>query len=240
MIPADQHLHIGSVIFDGMDQIDFTGPFEVLSRIPNSTLHIAGKTLDPITDTRGLRLLPEMELARVPPLDVLHVPGGPGQEDLMEDDEVLEFIRRQAEGAQYVFPVCTGTLICGAAGLLSGKRATTHWAALEVLPYLGAIPVKDRVVVEGKYIFAGGVTSGIDGALTLAAQLRGEDVAMQIQLYMQYHPEPPFDAGTPDRAPKRVLEAATASVRDLTARRVKTAKRIASKLDIPYGGLVTT
>ena len=238
MIPADQHLHIGSVIFDGMDQIDFTGPFEVLARIPNSTLHIGSKTLNPITDTRGLKILPEKTLEDMPKLDILHVPGGPGQEALMEDEDYLSFIRTQAEGAKYVFSVCTGALICGAAGLLRGKRATTHWAAMEVLPYLGAIPLTDRVVIEGNYYFAGGVTSGIDGALKLAADIRGDDAAMQIQLYMQYHPEPPFDAGTPERAPAEVVERSRNSVKELTARRIETAKRIAAKLDLPYGGKV--
>ena len=128
MIPADRHLHIGSILFDGLDQIDFTGPFEVLSRIPNSTLHVAGKTTAPVRDTRGLTLVPDKTFAEVPKLDVLHVPGGPGQEALMEDEETLAFIRRQAEGALFVFSVCSGALVCGAAGLLKGRRATTHWA----------------------------------------------------------------------------------------------------------------
>jgi cyclohexyl-isocyanide hydratase len=135
----------------------------------------------------------------------------------------------------YVFSVCTGALICGAAGLLVGRRATTHWAAMDVLPYFGAIPSNDRVVVDGNYYFAGGVTSGIDGALQLAAALRGDEVAMQIQLYMQYQPEPPFDAGTPERAPAEIVERARRSVKDLTARRIETAKRIAARLGLPYG-----
>ena len=232
MIPSDQHLHIGSILFDGLDQIDFTGPFEVLARIPNSTLHIAGKTRAPVKDTRGLVLTPEKTFAEMPKLDVLHVPGGPGQEALMEDEETLDFIRTQAAGAMFVFSVCTGALICGAAGLLKGKRATTHWAAMEVLPYLGAIPLTDRVVIEGNYIFAGGVTSGIDGALQLAAVLRGERVAQQIQLYMQYHPEPPFDAGTPERAPKDIVAAARESVKELTAQRMETARRVARRLGV--------
>ncbi|MEP9355516.1 DJ-1/PfpI family protein [Xanthobacter sp. KR7-65] len=232
MIPADQHLHIGSILFEGLDQIDFTGPFEVLARIPNSTFHIAGKTMAPVKDTRGLLLTPEKTFGQMPKLDVLHVPGGPGQEALMEDEETLDFIRTQADGAMFVFSVCTGALICGAAGLLKGKRATTHWAAMDVLPYLGAIPLTDRVVVEGNYIFAGGVTSGIDGALTLAAMLRGEKAAQQIQLYMQYHPEPPFDAGTPERAPKEIVAAARDSVKDLTARRLETARRVAARLGV--------
>ncbi|MBB6307351.1 DJ-1/PfpI family protein [Xanthobacter tagetidis] len=236
MIPADTHLQIGSILFDGLDQIDFTGPFEVLSRIPNSTLHIAGKTVAPVKDTRGLILTPEKTFAEVPKLDVLHVPGGPGQEALMEDEETLDFIRTQAAGATFVFSVCTGALICGAAGLLKGKRATTHWAAMEVLPYLGATALTDRVVIDANYIFAGGVTSGIDGALQLAAMLRGPAVAQQIQLYMQYHPEPPFDAGLPERAPAEVVAAARDAVRQLTANRIATAKRVGARLGIAQNG----
>ncbi|MCV9947591.1 DJ-1/PfpI family protein [Rhizobium sp. BT-175] len=232
MIPEDRHLNIGSIVFDGLDQIDFTGPFEVLARIPNSTFHLGAKTSSPVRDTRGLRIVPEKTFAEMPQLDVLHIPGGPGQEALMEDEETLSFIRTQAAGALYVFSVCTGALICGAAGLLVGKRATTHWAAMKVLPYLGAIPLNDRVVIEGNYIFAGGVTSGIDGALRLAAELRGDKVAQQIQLYMQYHPEPPFDAGTPERAPKDVLEVTREAVRGLTERRIETAKRVGQRLGV--------
>ncbi|MFG1465668.1 DJ-1/PfpI family protein [Xanthobacter sp. DSM 24535] len=236
MIPADTHLQIGSILFDGLDQIDFTGPFEVLSRIPNSTFHIGAKTLAPVKDTRGLILTPEKTFSQMPRLDVLHVPGGPGQQALMEDDETLDFIRNQAAGAMFVFSVCTGALICGAAGLLRGKRATTHWAALDVLPYLGAVAVTDRVVVEGNHISAGGVTSGIDGALRLAAILRGDAAAQQIQLYMQYHPEPPFDAGTPERAPKAIVAAARDAVKQLTADRIETAKRVAKRLGISEPG----
>lgn len=232
MIPADRHLHIGSILFDGLDQIDFTGPFEVLSRIPNSTLHVAGKTTAPVKDTRGLTLVPDVTFAEVPKLDVLHVPGGPGQEALMEDEETLAFIRKQADGALFVLSVCTGALVCGAAGLLRGRRATTHWAAMDVLPLLGAIPVHDRVVIDGNAIFAGGVTSGIDGALQLAALLRGEAAAQQIQLYMQYQPEPPFDAGTPERAPQAVVAAARETFAALTARRMDTARRVADRLGL--------
>lgn len=232
MIPADRHLHIGSILFDDLDQIDFNGPFEVLSRIPNSTLHVAGKTTAPVRDTRGLTLVPDKTFADVPRLDVLHVPGGPGQEALMEDEETLAFIRRQAEGALFVLSVCTGALVCGAAGLLKGRRATTHWAAMDVLPLLGAIPVNDRVVIDGNAIFAGGVTSGIDGALQLAALLRGDAAAQQIQLYMQYQPEPPFDAGTPERAPAAVVAAAREMFAPITARRMETARRVGGRLGL--------
>ncbi len=150
----------------------------------------------------------------------------------MENEAVLEWVRRQAANAQIVFSVCTGALICGAAGLLVGKRATTHWASFHLLPIFGAIPVDDRVVEDGKYVFAAGVTAGIDGALTVAAKLRGQAVAEGIQLYMQYAPEPPFDAGTPARAPASVLDAARASVAGITAQREATAKRVAARLGI--------
>jgi len=182
MIPHDTHLHIGSLLFEGIDQIDLTGPFEVLSRIPNSTYRIYGKAAAPVRDLKGLRLTPDATLADAPPLDVLHVPGGRGQEALMDDEEVLAWIRRQAAGACSIFSVCTGALICGAAGLLKGRRATTHWASFHLLPYFGAIPVNERVVVDGAWVFAAGVTAGIDGALRLAAELRGDEAAQAIQL----------------------------------------------------------
>ncbi len=172
MIPNDIHLHIGSLLFEGVDQIDLTGPFEVLSRIPNATYRIYGKTEAPVRDLKGLRLTPDAALADAPPLDVLHIPGGFGQEALMEDTEVLAWIRKQAAGACSIFSVCTGALLCGAAGLLKGRRATTHWASFHLLPFFGAIPVNERVVVDGAWVFAAGVTAGIDGALRLAAELR--------------------------------------------------------------------
>ena len=137
MIPHDVHLQIGSLLFEGLDQIDLTGPFEVLSRIPNSTYRLYGKTAASIRDIRGLRLTPDATLADAPPLDVLHVPGGFGQEALMEDAEVLDWIRQQAAGACSIFSVCTGALLCGAAGLLKGRRATTHWASFHLLPFFG-------------------------------------------------------------------------------------------------------
>src|SRR6516225_4830213 len=156
MIPHDTHLHIGSLLFEGIDQIDLTGPFDVLSRIPNATYRIYGKTAAPVRDVKGLRLTPDLTLAAAPPLDVLHVPGGLGQEALMEDAEVLGWIRQQAAGACSIFSVCTGALLCGGAGLLKGRRATTHWASFHLLPFFGAIPVNERVVVDGSFVFAAG------------------------------------------------------------------------------------
>lgn len=232
MIPQDVHLQIGSLLFEGLDQIDLTGPFEVLSRIPNSTYRIYAKTAGPVRDVKGLRLTPDATLADAPPLDVLHVPGGFGQEALMEDEEVLAWIRRQAAGACSIFSVCTGALICGAAGLLKGRRATTHWASFHLLPFFGAIPVNQRVVVDGSCVFAAGVTAGIDGALQLAAELRGDDTARSIQLHIAYAPEPPFNSGTPETAPPAILERARRSLQGITAQREETARRVAARLGI--------
>ena len=171
---TDKHLQIGSLLFDGLDQIDLTGPFEILSRIPDSTYRIYAKSTAPVRDIRGLRLAPDATLDEAPQLDVLHVPGGYGQEALMQDEAILSWVRRQAEGAICVFSVCTGALICGAAGLLKGRRATSHWGAFHLLPLFGAIPVDQRIVIDGSYLFAAGVTAGIDGALRLVAELRGD------------------------------------------------------------------
>ncbi|MBN9598647.1 MAG: DJ-1/PfpI family protein [Afipia sp.] len=232
MIPSDTHLQIGSLLFEGLDQIDLTGPFEILSRIPNSTYRLYGKSLDTVRDIRGLRLAADALLADAPQLDVLHIPGGYGQEALMEDEEVLSWVRRQAAGAKCVLSVCTGALICGAAGLLKGRRATTHWSAFELLPIFGAIPVNQRVVSDGNMVFAAGVTAGIDGGLRVAADLRGEAAAQAIQLYMQYAPEPPFNAGTPETAPAAVLNAARQNAQAITEQRRATAQRVAQRLGL--------
>ena len=232
MIAQDIHLQIGSLSFEGLDQIDLTGPFEVFSRIRNSTYRIFRKTTAPVRDARGLRLIPDAALREAPQLDLLHVSGGPGQEALMDDEEVLSWIRDQAAGARCLFSVCTGTLVCGAAGLLKGRRATTHWTALHLLPFFGAIPVNKRVVTDGNMVFAGGVTSGIDGALQVTADLRGDEVAQAIQLAIEYAPEPPFNSGTPESAPVAVLEKVRASYRALTEQREQTARRVAERLGI--------
>ena len=232
MIPHDTHLQIGSLLFEGIDQLDLTGPFEVLSRIPNATYRIYGKAATPVRDLKGLWLTPDASLADAPPLDVLHVPGGFGQQALMGDTEVLGWIRQQASGACHIFSVCTGALLCGAAGLLRGRRATTHWASLHLLPFFGAIAVNERVVIDGAWVFAAGVTAGIDGALRLAAELRGDEAAQAIQLNMVYAPEPPFHCGTPETAPPAILQQVRQALRAITARREETARRVAAKLGI--------
>jgi cyclohexyl-isocyanide hydratase len=172
------------------------------------TYRIFAKTTEPVRDVRGLTITPDAVLTDAPQLDLLHVPGGFGQESVMDDEEILSWVQQQAAGARCVFSVCTGALICGAAGLLKGRRATTHWSAFHLLPLFGAIPSNERVVVDGEYVFAAGVTAGIDGALLVAAALRGDEVAQIIQLHLQYAPEPPFNSGKPETAPAEILEKA--------------------------------
>ena len=161
------------------------------------------------------------------------VPGGAGQETLMNEEVTLAFIRDRAQVAQYVFSVCTGALLCGAAGLLRGIKTTTHWSVFHLLQYFGAIPVNSRVVVDGKYVSAAGVTAGLDGSLRLVSLLRGETLAQQIQLGMEYAPEPPFDAGSPFTAPSDVVNAVRTSLKGITERRLTTARQVASRLGIP-------
>lgn len=231
-IREDKHLNIGAIIFPQLDQLDFTGPFEVLSRVPNSSFHILWKEKTPVGDVRGLILTPEKTFEEAPQLDVLVVPGGHGQEALMDDETVLSFIRKSAAGSKYVLSVCTGALICGAAGLLKGVRATTHWASFHLLEYFGAIPTDARVVVDGKFVCAAGVTAGIDGALRVLALLRGERAAQEVQLNIQYAPEPPFSSGTPSTAPPKVLQTVLAAARKITETRLETAKRVAERLQV--------
>src|ERR1700677_876875 len=232
MISPDTHLQIGSLLFEGVDQIDLTGPFEVLSRLPNATYRIYAKSAGPVRDAMGLRIIPDATLAEAPQLDILHIPGGPGQEGLMEDQEVLGWLRRQAEGAKKVLSVCTGALLFGGAGLIHGRRATTHWASFHLLPWFGAIPVDERVVVDGNWIFAAGVTAGIDGALRLAAEVRGVPAAQLIQLEIAYAPEPPFQSGTPHTAPAEIVERARRHSAELIARREVSARRVGATLGI--------
>lgn len=215
---------VGGLIFPRVDQLDFTGPFEALARIPGARFLTLWKDREPVRDMAGLQLIADTTLAEAPQLDVLLVPGGYGQEELARDEEVLDFIRRQAAGARYVYSVCTGTLICGAAGLLEGRRATTHWTAMDALADYGAIPTDERVVVDGNLVSAGGVTSGIDGSLVVVSLLCGDSVAQELQLYMAYDPQPPFDAGSPKSAPVTVLDAVRQRAQPITRQRLATAR----------------
>lgn len=232
--PARQtnHLTIGCLIFPRMDQIDFTGPFEVLSRIPNSTIHVIAKTKSPVRDIQGLILTPETTIAEAPEFDVLLVPGGYGQQELMNDEEVLSLIRNHFAAGRLLFSVCTGALLCGAAGLLRGRQATTHWAAWNLLPYYGAKPIRSRVVVDSNLVTAAGVTAGLDGALVVASLLRGDGIAQEIQLSIQYAPNPVFHSGTPDSAPAEVLRAFNESYSAIAASREAEARRFAAILGV--------
>lgn len=223
-------LRIGGLIFEQIDQADFTGPFEVLSRVPGAEFLVIGKTLHSVRDARGLILTPEHAIGSAPDLDVLVVPGGNGVNALMEDAAVLDFVRRQAEKARIVLSVCTGALVCGAAGLLSGRRATTHWASHHLLAGFGAVPVHERVVTDGKFVFAAGVTSGIDASLAVAALLCGPDAARRIQLYLQYAPEPPFTSGTPEEAPAGIVAETLALMEQTLGERAVIAERAAARL----------
>lgn len=199
---------IGMLLFPNLTQLDLTGPFEVLSRLPGATLHLLWKDLSPVRSDKGLRLLPTTSFTDAPArLDVLFVPGGSGQIELMDDEIVLAFLRDRAATARYVTSVCTGSLVLAAAGLLKGKKATCHWTSLDHLALLGAVPVAERVVRDGNVITGAGVTSGIDFALTLAAEIAGRDVAEDIQLSIEYDPAPPFAAGSPRVLPRATIEA---------------------------------
>jgi cyclohexyl-isocyanide hydratase len=224
---------IGMLIFPRLTQLDMTGPYEVLARLPNTKVHLVAHTLAPVTTDRGMQIVPTVTFADCPPLDVVMVPGGPGQQDLMEDAVVLEFLRWQARGAKYVTSVCTGSLVLGAAGLLKGKRATSHWAAIEHLKALGAIPVSERVVVDGNVITGAGVASGIDFALEVAARLEGEEVARQIQLQIEYDPAPPYNSGSPATASAETVASVRGRIASLNEQRREVAARIGSKLGVP-------
>jgi cyclohexyl-isocyanide hydratase len=199
-------LSVGCLIFERMDQIDFTGPFEVLSRMPDTTIRIIGKELAPVRDVQGLWLTPDVGIAQAGIFDVLLVPGGFGQQALMHDEEVLELIRSHVQNEKLVFSVCTGALLCGAAGVLVGRQVTTHWSARHLMPHYGADLVDARVAVDGNIISAAGVTAGLDAALVLVSLLRGDAAAQEIQLAIEYAPDPVFHSGTPDTAPAEVLE----------------------------------
>jgi cyclohexyl-isocyanide hydratase len=201
-----QH-EIGFLVFPNLTQLDFTGPLQVLSRLPGARTHIVAKSPEPIPTDCGLSLLPTVTLEDCPKLDLLCVPGGFGVVDVMKDDTSLDFVRRQAASARYVTSVCVGAFVLGAAGLLRGKRATTHWAYTDLLPLVGATYEKARVVRDGNLITAGGVTAGIDFGLVLVAEIAGREAAETVQLSIEYDPAPPFDAGHPDRAPTPVRTA---------------------------------
>jgi cyclohexyl-isocyanide hydratase len=193
-------IEIGMLLFPGLTQLDLTGPHELLHRVPDARVHLLWKETQPVRSHSGLAIQPTTTLAACPPLDVVFVPGGFGERALADDETVLGFLREHGARARYVTSVCTGALVLGAAGLLDGYDATTHWAYVELLPTFGARHVRGRVVVDRNRITGGGVTAGIDFGLRLCAELAGETAARLIQLGLEYDPAPPFDSGHPDVA----------------------------------------
>jgi cyclohexyl-isocyanide hydratase len=198
-------LQIGILVFPKVTQLDFTGPLQVFSSLPGAELHLVWKRREPVASDTVLTVMPTVSLADCPPLDVICVPGGAGTDDMVNDAEVLQFLRAQAKSAKYITSVCTGSLVPGAAGLLEGYKATTHWAAMEYLAPYGALPTRTRVCVDRNRITGGGVTAGIDFALTLVSILTDRPTAEAIQLRLEYDPAPPFSSGSPETAPPDIL-----------------------------------
>jgi cyclohexyl-isocyanide hydratase len=193
--------NVGFVIFPNLTQLDFTGPLQVLARLPESVSHIVAKSEAPVPSDCGLSLVPTRTFANCPALDLICIPGGVhGIIGAISDRETVEFVREQAGTAKYVTSVCTGAFVLGVAGLLKGRRVTTHWAYTNLLSLVGATHEKGRVVIDGNLITAGGVTAGIDFGLSVVAEIAGETAARAIQLGIEYDPAPPFDSGHPDRA----------------------------------------
>jgi cyclohexyl-isocyanide hydratase len=221
---------IGLLIFPNITQLDATGPYEVFIKFPDAEVRLIWKSLDPVKAGGGMLLTPDTTFDDCPQLDLICVPGGAGMNPLLNDDETLDFIRSQAVSAKYVTSVCTGSLVLGAAGLLKGKRATSHWMSVEMLEAFGAEPVAERVVRDGNIITGGGITAGIDFALVIAAEVLGDDAARAIQLGLEYNPQPPFDSGSPDRADAALVERTRSMAAARQSERAAAVERAAKKL----------
>lgn len=223
-------LQIGLLVFPRVTQLDFTGPLQVFSSVPGATVHLIWKTLDPVPSDSVLMLKPTITFTDCPQLDVICIPGGFGTDALLNDEETLEFVRKQASTARFVTSVCTGSLVLGAAGLLKGYHAATHWSAMEMLALFGATPTKTRVCIDRNRVTGGGVTAGIDFALKLVSLLVDRTTAEAIQLRLEYNPAPPFNAGSPDTAPAEVLTLMKERVAPWQARRLEAVKRAAERM----------
>ncbi len=224
-------LQIGLVIFPKVTQLDLTGPVQVFSGVPGAKLHLIWKRIEPVESDSVLTLTPTTTFADCPQLDVICVPGGGGTDDMVNDADMLDFLRRQAAGARYITSVCTGSLVLGAAGLLRGYRAATHWTAMDFLEAFGAIPTRTRVCIDRNRVTGGGVTAGIDFALTLVSILLDRKTAEAIQLGLEYNPAPPFNSGSPDTAPAEILALAKERIAPRQARRAEAVHRAAARLD---------
>jgi len=226
--PAGARFSIGMLIFDGMTNSDFAAPADVFARVRAAEVSVFAKSRDAVTTDAGVRVLPGLALHEAPALDLLFVPGGPGVASLMEDAVVLEFLQARALQAKWITSVCTGALVLGAAGLLRGYRAATHWSAMDILPVLGAEPVDERVVIDRNRITGGGVTAGIDFGLTVVGELFGAEMAQLIQLGQEYNAQPPFNAGSPRTAPAAVVQRYRTLTAKQTEDRMAAARRAAS------------
>jgi cyclohexyl-isocyanide hydratase len=224
-------LSVGMVLFPNLTLLDMAGPYEVLTNLPGAKVYLIAASLEPLRTAKGLAILPDTTFEDAPPFDMLLIPGGPGQMQAMEDQRLLDFVRERGKTARYVTSVCTGSLVLGAAGLLQGYRATTHWAYLDLLKPLGAEPVAERVVIDGNRMTSAGVSAGIDFALMLAATLYGGEVAREIQLMIEYDPAPPFKAGSPKSADAALLQRATARLATVYQQRREQVERIAQNLE---------
>lgn len=205
-MPELSPISVAFLVFPNVTQLDLTGPAQVLSRLGNVTLNLVWKDKEPVPTDAGFPLLPTATFDEVKRADILCVPGGLGTMDVMQDAEVLDWLRKVASDADWVTSVCTGSLVLGAAGLLKGYKSACHWASIDQLGFFGATPVRERIVEDRNRFSGGGVTSGIDFALALAARIRGEDFARFIQLSIEYDPKPPFDAGSPEKVSPEILE----------------------------------
>ena len=220
---------IGMVLFPGLTQLDLTGPYEVFSRLPDTTILLLAAARAPVRTEKGMLLVPDAPFAEAPPLDVLFVPGGPGIGGAMEDEAFMAFLRKQGAQAAYVTSVCTGALLLAAAGLLDGYRATTHWLSLGLLRKFDVEVVEERVVTDRNRITGGGVTAGIDFGLVLAAQWHGEETAKKIQLMMEYDPAPPFHSGSPREADLVLLKSVRDDWHDVQAARTQLIDRVIAR-----------
>ncbi len=221
MTPARSNIVF--TLFDQVTQLDFTGPVQFLSRMPGAIVHVAAKALEPVMTDVGFAIMPTVTFEDCPPADLLCVPGGLGVAAALGDSALLAFVKRQADAAQWTTSVCTGAFILGRAGLLQGKRATTHWGYTQLLHHVGAVHEDARTVFDGKVVTAGGVTSGIDFALAIIARLHGERVARSIQLSLEYDPAPPFAGGTPATSPSDIVSTMRAKFYDRAATRMEAA-----------------
>ena len=222
----DQKIRVGMVLFPNLTQLDLTGPHEVLSFPPNIDVDLLWHRIEPVASISGLVLMPTATFDDYELPDVLFIPGAPGQLQAMDDAPLIDFVKRAGNEATYITSVCTGSLVLAAAGLLIGKRATSHWSVVDQLALMGAEPVRERVVEDGNIITGAGVTAGIDFALTLIARLNGEQAAKAIQLGIEYDPDPPFNGGSIETADPEMVALQTERGADLATRRREAATRI--------------